>query len=144
MHNLSDLPSWFQDGLKLHDVFARAPDAVLLQEWELDEDPEDWHSLDWRECLIPVSTFGMNYTTLDGYLRALPSFMSMESEMTRIDDIEAWVAECCGIEQALLDCPIVVRLTNTGNLKIEDGYHRLGVTAATYRKEHIRAVCAQW
>lgn len=127
----------------MEDVFRRAPDAEILTGWEYPDDPEDWASVDWRECLIPVEAFGLPLSGMTDYFQSLPNFYKLEEDLERVDEIEEWILQCGSPSKALAQCPILVRVTSDIP-KMEDGYHRLAVTAINHGERYIRGVCAYW
>lgn len=137
------IPEWFTTGKAVLDVFTRAPDMHLLSNYPNDDDPDDWYALDWRECLIPVCAFGLNLESLERFFASVPNCSDFESDMARVKEIEAWSATCGGVEQALDQSPVIVRLMQ-GRPKLEDGYHRLGFAAIQHGQTCIRGVCAYW
>lgn len=71
---------------------------------------------------------------------ALP-WVRLAEEMERIAGILAWIAEVGGIEAVLRQSPLLATVSD-GKVRLEDGYHRLGVAHFDDGVTHVRALCA--
>lgn len=130
---------WFNAAPVVGDLFSRSADA----EYVFDDDTEcGWTMLEWRECEVPVSAFALA-PTLDLHLAALLPAESMEHERQRVCDIEQWIQEMGGVRNALHKSPLLITLRH-GTVKIEDGYHRLGVAIFCHGVESVKALCARY
>lgn len=137
------LPEWYIKGSLITDIFTRAPDIEVLDNWRFDDDPDDWTTLEWRECMVPVDSFGLTFDSVESYLLRLPNAYDIQDELKRIQEIDEWIAHCGSLEAALDQSPIIVRIT-PGLPKLEDGYHRLAVVAIKHQQAFIKGACAYW
>lgn len=137
------LPLWYTKGVPITDIYSRAPDIEVLDNWRFDDDPDDWTTLDWRECWVPVESFGLAFDSMESYLTALPNACYIQNELKRIQEIEEWIVSCGSLEAALNQSPAIVRVT-PGQPKLEDGYHRLAVVAIKHRQAFLKSACAPW
>lgn len=129
---------WFKDAPVVRDLFSRSPDAEFI----FDDDVEcGWTALEWRECEVPVSAFGIEAQTLNEHLAALLPAATMADELRRIQSIEQWMVELGGVCHALDRSPLLITLRN-GRIDIQDGYHRLGMAFFGYGVKTVKSLCA--
>ena len=130
---------WFKGAPVVCVLFSRSSDAEFI----FDDDAEcGWTALEWRECEVPISVFGLTAKTLDEHFGALLPAVTMASEQLRGQAIEQWILEMGGVRNALHKSPLLITLRN-GKVKIEDGYHRLGVAIFCYGAHTVKALCAE-
>lgn len=129
---------WFVDAPVVPNLFSSSPDA----EFVFDDDAEcGWSSLEWRECEVPVAAFGLKADTLDDHLDFLPHKASLVDEQLRAKSIEMWMRDHGCASVALHQSPLLITLRE-GKVKIEDGYHRLGVAVFCFGQSTVKALCA--
>ncbi len=138
---------WFESGSPVPDLYNRSGDAeyILDGDFEAEEGVEAC-ALEWRECLIPVTAFGIRSSNLEEHMLALKRGSDDSStwageERERYQRIEEWMRECGGAEAALARSPLLVTIRD-GRVAIEDGYHRLGLAAHRYGMTHVLSLCA--
>lgn len=127
---------WFTTAHGVVDLFNRSPDAEFI----FDDGADRWAALEWRDCEVPVSAFDMA-PTLDEHLSALLPATTMAAEQERVQQIAQWMEQAGGVAKALCQSPILITLHN-GKVRIEDGYHRLGVAVFCYGVQSVKALVA--
>lgn len=143
-HDTRPCLDWFEQGTSVADVFLRSGDAEFILDSDFSDDEGiDASDLEWRECSIPIEMFNMA-PSLDAHLKHLVGSdpRQLTEEYNRCQSIESWIDEAGGIEKALNQSPILVTM-KSGKVKIEDGYHRLGIAFFNHEATSIRALCAQ-
>jgi hypothetical protein len=135
------LPAWFTAGAPVPDVFARSVDAEFILDGDFERDEQVAPALlDWRECLVPIEAFGFKHESLEAHIASLRRVDAVY-EASRLEVIRAWVSSCGGIEAALAQSPALATMTD-GVLKLEDGFHRLGIAKFEHGAQFVRTLCA--
>ena len=143
----TSIPDWLAAGVRVYDVYARSPDAefILGSDFE-DEEALRVADLEWRECQIPIEAFEVSATSLEshvaGLLGAGASAAARKAEAARCNGVGEWIKGCGGVDLALQKSPMLVTLRD-GRIKMEDGYHRLGVAVFEFGALQVRAICAE-
>ena len=136
------IQSWRNHGIVV-DVFKRSGDAEFILDADFEEDEGICVAdLEWHECDIPASAFEIGDSLEQLLVRMVGQNENrLSAEHARCQEIQAWVDSCGGVEEAMKASPALVTI-NKGAIKLEDGWHRLGVAVFIYGASSIRALCA--
>ena len=132
--------AWFHAGQPVADVYARSADAQFILDCDFEEDyGVEVSALHWKECLVPVSAFALRHTTLEAHL-ATQRCIDPAYERERLANVRAWIGTKRNAMEALHESPLLVSILD-GELKLQDGWHRLGIAAFEHGLTDVLALC---
>ena len=126
-------PDWFEAGHRVN-VMKEAPDAEYILEGD------EW-DFEWRACEVPVEALrhivGSDWETFSGGFAR----WGAPEEQARFAKIEKWM-QPNPVGRMHRNPPLILINPQTGQIRILDGNHRVGLAVHKFGMERIPAVVA--